>query len=91
MDIEAVLRKPRILRALTSLEAGEFARLLAAFEASLAERRAQVNRFGQQRQRAFGATGNPGALPTPARRLFFVLFYFKSYPLQEVMGVLFGL
>ena len=30
-------------------------------------------------------------LATPAQRLFFVLFYFKCYPLQEVMGVLFGL
>ena len=91
MDIEAVLRKPRILRALTSLDAGEFARLQAAFEQSLAERRSQVNRFGEQRRRALGATGNRGVLPTSAQRLFFVLFYFKCYPLQEVMGVLFGL
>ena len=30
-------------------------------------------------------------LPTVKARLFFVLFYFKCYPLQEVMGVLFGL
>ena len=91
MNIEAALRKPKVLRALTSLDAGEFTRLLAAFEASLVERRAEVNRFGHQRQRAFGATGNLGALPTPRARLFFVLFYFKCYPLQEVMGVLFGL
>lgn len=91
MNIEAVLRKPKVLRALTSLDAGEFARLLAAFEQSLAERRTQVNRFGHQRQRAFGATGNLGVLPTPKARLFFVLFYFKCCPLQEVMGVLFGL
>ena len=91
MDIEAVLRKPRLLRALTSVDAGEFARLLAAFEQVLQATRAEVNRFGQQRQRAYGATGNPGVLSTPTQRLFFVLFYFKCYPLQEVMGVLFGL
>ena len=30
-------------------------------------------------------------LSTPKVRLFFVLFYFKCYPLQEVRGVLFGL
>ena len=41
--------------------------------------------------RALGATGNPGVLATPKARLFFVLFYFKCSPLQEVMGVLFGL
>ena len=88
--MDAVLRKPRLLRALTSLDAGEFTRLLAAFEQELQARRGQVNRFGQARQRAPGATGNAGALPTAKARLFFVLFYFKCYPLQEVMGVLFG-
>ena len=91
MDMEAVFRKPRLLRALTSLDAGEFARLLAAFEQEVQARRAAVNRFGEQRQRAPGATGNPGVLATPRARIFFVLFYFKCYPLQEVMGVLFGL
>ena len=29
--MEAVFRKPRLLRALTSLDAGEFSRLLGAF------------------------------------------------------------
>lgn len=53
-------------------------------------RRGQFNRFGQKRQRAPGATGNPGALPTANARLLFVLFYFKCYPLQEVIGVLFS-
>ena len=32
MDLERVFGKPKLLRALTSLEAGEFARLLAAFD-----------------------------------------------------------
>ena len=91
MDMERVLSKPRLLRALTSLEAAEFARLLAAFEWSVQARRAAFNRFGEKRRRAPGATGNAGALPTAQARLFFVLFYFKCYPLQEVMGVLFGL
>ena len=91
MDIEAVLRKPRLLRALTSLDAGEFARLLVAFEQVQQAARSECNRLGEKRQRAPGATGNPGVLATPAQRLFFVLFYFKCYPLQEVMGVLFGL
>ena len=80
-----------MLRALTSLEAGEFARLLAAFEQESQARRGRFNRFGQERQRAPGATGNAGVLSTPKAWLFFVLFYFKCYPLQEVMGVLFGL
>ena len=91
MDMEVVFRKPRLMRALTSLDAGEFARLLGAFEQEVQARRGRFNRFGQERQRAPGATGNAGVLSTPKARLFFVLFYFKCYPLQEVMGVLFGL
>ena len=91
MDMEAVFRKPKLLRALTSLDAGEFGRLLAAFEQESQARRGRFNRFGEQRQRAPGATGNAGVLSTSKARLFFVLFYFKCYPLQEVMGVLFGL
>ena len=65
--------------------------MLAAFEQESHTQRGRFNRFGQERQRAPGATGNPGVLPTAKARLFFVLFYFKCYPLQEVMGVLFGL
>ena len=91
MDMERVFGKPKLLLALTSLEAGEFARTLTVFEQESQQQRAQVNRFGQVRQRAPGATGNAGVLSTPKARLFFVLFYFKCYPLQEVMGVLFGL
>ena len=91
MDIERVFGKPKLLRALTSLDAGEFARLLAAFEQESLARRATFKRFGEQRLRAPGATGNAGVLSTSQARLFFVLFYFKCYPLQEVMGVLFGL
>ena len=91
MDMEAVFRKPKLMRTLTSLEAGEFNRLLAAFEQSVQAGRQEYNRFGEKRQRAPAATGNAGVLPTAKMRLFFVLFYFKCYPLQEVMGVLFGL
>ena len=49
MDIEAVLRKPRLLRALTSVDAGEFARLLAAFEQVQQAARSECNRFGAKR------------------------------------------
>ena len=72
--MEAVFRKPRLRRALTSLDAGEFNRLwAAAFEQEVQVRRGRFNRFGQERQRAPGATGNAGVLSTPKARLFFVL------------------
>ena len=41
------------------------------------------------RQRQPGA-GHQGTFSTAQAKLFFVLFYFKCYPLQEVMAVLFG-
>ena len=90
MDIERVFRKPKLLRTLTTLDAGEFARLLAAFDAAWQAQRAGCNYAGQQRQRAVGA-GHPGTLATSRAKLFFVLLYFMCYPLQEVIGVLFGL
>lgn len=85
-----VFRKPKLLRTLTTLEAGEFARLLSAFDAAWQAQRSGRNYAGQTRQRALEA-GHKGTLPTSQAKLFFVLFCFKCYPLQEVMSVLFGL
>ena len=90
MKMDVVFRKPRLLRALTSLDAGEFERLLAAFETAWQERRAGSTRHGQTRQRQPGG-GHKGTLVTAREKLFFVLFYFKCYPLQEVMALFFGL
>src|ERR1700709_356150 len=89
MDIERVFRKPRLLRTLTTLDPGEFERLLVAFDAVWQTRRLGANYAGQTRQRQPGA-GHKGTFPTARAKLFFVLFYFKCYPLQEVMAVLFG-
>ena len=91
MDIERVFRKPKVLRALTSLDAQEFSRMEAGLEALLAVARQERTHDGQVRQRAFGCGGATSKLPTARAKLFFLLFYFKCYPLQEVMGVLFGL
>ena len=91
MDIERVFRKPKLLRALTSLDVQEFARLEAGLEALLASERQERTHDGRTRQRAFGCGGATSRLPTVRSKLFFLLFYFKCYPLQEVMGVLFGL
>ena len=90
MDMERVFGRPKVLRALTSLEAGEFARLLELFEAQHAASRQRRTWDGKKRQRSPGA-GNPGALPTSRAKLLFILFYFKCYPLQEVAAFLFGM
>ena len=90
MDMERAFDKPKVLRALTSLEAAEFERLLGLFEAQHALARQRRTWDGQKRRRSPGA-GNLGALPTTRAKLLFVLFYFKCYPLQEVAAFLFGM
>ena len=89
--MDVVLRNRRLLRALTSLDRAEFVRLETGLEMLLAAARLERRHDGQPRQRAFGAGGETSKLPTASAKLLFLLFYFKCYPLQEVMGLLFGL
>lgn len=92
MNVERLLRRPRLLRAVTSLDPGEFEGLLVGFEAAwrqaVSGAQAPTTRGGV-RPRAYGA-GSKGVLPRTADKLLFILFYFKSYPIQEVMGLFFG-
>ena len=89
MDMERIFGKPKLLRALTTLDAFEFERLLAAFDAAWQAQRSERTHDGQARQRKLGG-GFKGTFKSNREKLFFVLFYFKCYPLQEVMAVLFG-
>jgi hypothetical protein len=83
--------RPRPFLALTGLTTTEFRDLLPSFEAaydraSPAERTAT----GQPRRRWPGG-GRHAVLYTAADKLLFVLVYLKTYPLQAVLGQLFGL
>ena len=60
MDMEAIFRNPGLLQALTSLDAGEFARLLATFEQEVQARRGRFNRFGQVEAESGGIQLRPG-------------------------------
>jgi hypothetical protein len=88
MNMERILENPVALRALTGLDRDEFDRLVAAL-ARVLERATRRNWRGQPRQRAKGA-GPKSCLPTPAHQLFFLLFYYKVYPIQHAMAALFG-
>ena len=90
MNMEAVFRKPKLLRTLTTLDPAEFERLVVAFDTAWQAKRDEHTFDGQQRRRKRGG-GHKGTFPTTRAKLFFVLFYFKCYPLQEVMALLFGL
>jgi hypothetical protein len=91
MNLDVVLRNRRLLRALTSLDRAEFVRLEMGLEMLLAAQRLECRHDGLPRRRVFGAGGETSKLPTSADKLAFILFYFKCYPLQEVMGLLFSM
>ena len=88
MEMACVFRKPKLRRTLTTLDPGEFERLLAAFDVAWQAQRGERTHHGQSRRRWGG--GFKGTFRGNREKLFFELFYFKCYPLQEVMAVLFG-
>lgn len=80
----------RKLLALTGLTLKEFKALLPFFvEAYRRTCEGETTSAGQKRQRLGG--GRPGTLDTFEQKLLFTLVYQKTYPLQVVIGELFGL
>jgi hypothetical protein len=81
----------RKLLALTGLTLPEFELLLTAF-ARCYERLYRLDQTlaGRPRQR-FPGGGRKGVLHAPEQKLLFLLVYLKTYPLQTVLGELFGL
>lgn len=89
ISLKQARRSDRLMRATTSLTVAEFDALARQFallwEGLLAGQTAE----GTPRQRQPGG-GCKGALATPDLKLFFILFYYKAYPTQDLMGLLFG-
>ncbi len=83
-------RDPRVLRAFTSLDPEEFAMLLIPFEKAWQD---YINRHyirKKSRKRRYGGGRKPHLLSIEDK-LLFILFYFKVYPLQEVIAHLFDM
>jgi hypothetical protein len=77
--------------ALTGLTLQEFQLLLNAFTAAYARRYPKDRTLADRpRQRCAGG-GRKGVLSSPEQKLLFLLVYLKTYPLQVLMGELFGL
>jgi hypothetical protein len=91
MNYKTLSTKPRPFLAMTGLTPAEFRRLLPAFETAY-EHAYPTDRTaaGQPRQRWPGG-GRHGALAASEDKLLFVLVYLKTYPLQVVLGQLFGI
>lgn len=82
---------PRKFLSLTSLTPDEFESLLPAYEkAYLKKYPASKTIAGKVRNRKTGA-GRKGSLGSMEQKLLFALVYQKGYPLQSIMGELFGI
>ena len=79
---DEVKTKEEVLKAMTSLTGLEFDELTIYFKEAL-----HVKLPPKDPRKG----GRPPRLQTIEDQLFFILFYFKTYPLQEVLGYLFGM
>ena len=81
----------RKFSALTGLTLAEFRLLLTAFAGAYERRYPPVRTAaGRSRRRSAGG-GRRGALHPPEQKLLFLLVHLRTYPLQVIMGELFGL
>lgn len=86
---EKIRNKEKLVISLTGLTPSEFGMLLPFFEKAddiLISRKIEET----ERERVCGG-GRKSALGTTSDKLLFILFYFKSYPLQILLGFLFGM
>lgn len=86
---DKVKNKPRVFRSLTGLNPEEFYKLLESFKKSWKDF-IKRNYLDKERKRIYGG-GRKSKLSSTEDKLFFILFYFKIYPLQEVIAFLFDM
>jgi len=91
LHYEKLKTNRRRFLALTGLTPKEFKLLLPVFEQAYEQHYpADKTRVGKTRKRKAGG-GRTGSLDSAAQKLLFALVYLKTYPLQELLGVVFEL
>jgi Helix-turn-helix of DDE superfamily endonuclease/DDE superfamily endonuclease len=91
LDYESLKRNERKFLALTGITPSEFQQLLPAFTRAYARVFPSGETYvGKPRRRRLGG-GRKAVLLRPEDKLLFILVYQKAYPLQELLGSLFGL
>jgi hypothetical protein len=85
------VRSERQLKSLTGLGKQEFEKLLQAFSDSLKEISDEEYRRNRKNRSRRPGGGRKGQLSTPENKLFFILFYLKTYPTFDVLGFFFVL
>lgn len=84
MDIDCVLKNPRLMKAILGVSSAEFQSLLITFEEVLREAQTQ-----KKRKRAVGG-GRIGRIKPAQNKLFFILWYLKVYPTYDVAAYVFA-
>jgi Helix-turn-helix of DDE superfamily endonuclease/DDE superfamily endonuclease len=91
LEYQRLTKDRRQLLALTGLTPKEFGALHKAFRVAYAIMYPEAKTAeGQVRQRRSGG-GRKGRLATTEQKLLFSLVYLKTYPLQALLGAMFGL
>lgn len=91
LTYEELKKNDRKFVSLTSLTPEEFEYLLPAFEQAYQQVFPDTKtKTGQKRERKSGG-GRKGVLANIEQKLLFALVYQKSYPVQSIMGELFGI
>jgi hypothetical protein len=91
LSYDELKESPRKFVTFTSLTPDEFDLLLPAFRRAYGRKYpASKTKAGTKRKREAGG-GRKGSLASIEQKLLFALVYQKSYPLQSVMGELFGM
>ena len=83
-------RSDRLMKAATSLTVAEFDTLAIKFSVLWSTTLAEQPAEGTPRQRKPGG-GRKSVLATAEDKLFFILVYYKAYPTQDIMAILFGI
>jgi hypothetical protein len=90
LDVNTV-KDDRQMKALTGLTLSEFCRLAESFRQGYQQHLdARHHAFYSPRQRRAGG-GRKGKLPTIEAKLFFVLYYLKTYPTFDVLATQFAI
>lgn len=91
LDYTRLKRNPRKFLALTGLTVKEFKALLPAFSEAYRNKYEGNKTLAKRKRKRQVGGGRNGQLKTAEQKLLFILVHQKTYPLQVVLGELFGL
>jgi hypothetical protein len=84
MDIDKVLKNPRLVQAVLGVSKKEFESLVPVFSNIITQ-----DRNSRKRKRKIGG-GSNGKIKDPVKKLFFILWYVKVYPTFDVAAYVFA-